>query len=363
MLCRKSWGHSAVALAALLCFTGCKATQSDPRTALPQVALAIAAPAYPAEMGFTGIVAARVQSDLGFRVGGMVVARLVDLGQRVKAGQPLMRLDPTDFDHAVTAQIAAVASAQANLTQAEADAARDAKLVGSGSVSTQDYIDKKAAAAAARAQLDAAKAQLKIAQDNLRYSTLYADADGVVVNYLANPGQVVAAGQTVVILAQSGPREAAIDLPEGLRPAIGSIAKASLYGDGKVQANAVLRELSDAADPVTRTFAARYVLQGAMAHAPLGTTVMIYLTDHASPRAVQIPIAAVYDPGSGPGVWLYDKTNGSVHFQHVSESEIGEETIAINHGLTVGQEIVSMGANQLHEGEKVRVAAAQGGAP
>lgn len=363
MPCRKSWSHTAVAISALLCVAGCKATQSDPRTAPPQVALAVAAPADPAELGFTGVVAARVQSDLGFRVGGMVVARLVDRGQRVKAGQPLMRLDPTDFDHAVTAQTAAVAAAQANLTQAEADEARDAKLVGSGSVSAQDYIDKKSAAEAARAQLDAAKAQLKIAQDNQRYSTLYADADGVVVDYLADPGHVVAPGQTVMVLARQGAREAAIDLPEGLRPAIGSIAKASLYGDGKVQANAFLRELSDAADPVTRTFAARYVLQGAMAQAPLGATVTIYLPGSAPAQAVQIPIAAVYDPGSGPGVWLYDKASGSVHFQQVSESGIGDETVTVSHGIIAGQEVVAMGANLLHEGEKVRIAATQGAAP
>ena len=363
MPCRSSWGHAATALAALLCFTGCKSTQPDPRTAPPLVALAIATPAHPAELGFTGIVAARVQSDLGFRVGGMVVARLVDRGQSVKAGQPLMRLDPTDFDHAVTAQTAAVAAAQANLTQAEADAARDAKLVGSGSVSAQDYIYKKSAAEAARAQLDAAEAQLKIAQDNLRYSTLYADADGVVVDYLADPGHVVAAGQTVLVLARQGAREAAVDLPEGLRPAIGSPARATLYADNSLQGTTVLRELSDAADPVTRTFAARYVLQGAVAQAPLGATVTIYLPGSAPAQAVQIPIAAVYDPGSGPGVWLYNKTSGSVHFQHVSESGIGDETVTVSHGLVAGQEVVAMGANLLHEGEKVRIAAKQGAAP
>ena len=105
------------------------------------------------------------------------------------------------------------------------------------------------------------------------------------------------------------------------------------------------------------------MLQGAVAQAPLGATVTIYLPGSAPAQAVQIPIAAVYDPGSGPGVWLYNKTSGSVHFQHVSESGIGDETVTVSHGLVAGQEVVAMGANLLHEGEKVRIAAKQGAAP
>lgn len=358
-----SWGHSAVGLAALICLAGCKDTQSDPRTEPPQVVLAVVSPAQPAQLGFSGIVAAKVQSNLGFRVSGKITARFVDRGQFVHAGDKLMQLDPTDFQNAVTVQIAAVAAAQANVLQAEADAARDAKLVGSGSVSVQDYIDKTSAATAARAQLDAAKAQLKIAQDNLGYSTLYADADGVIVNYLADPGHVVSAGQIVLVLARQGAREAAVDLPEDIRPPIGSTAQAALYGDNTVLGGAVLRELSDSADAATRTFAARYVLEGAMAQAPLGATVTIYLQNPAPSQLVQVPIAAVYDAGQGPGVWIYDKASGTVHFRRVSEAGLGDETIAVNQGLEAGQEIIAMGANQLHEGEAVRVAPVQGAAP
>jgi RND family efflux transporter MFP subunit len=309
------------------------------------------------------VVVARVQSDLGFRVPGKVVQRLVDRGEVVHAGQPLMRLDPTDFDHAVTAQVAAVASAQAGLVQAEADAARDARLVSSGSVSEQTYIDSRSAADASRAQLAAAEAQLKIARDNQSYTTLYADSDGVIADYLVDPGQVVAPGQVVVQLAHAGPREARVDLPEGIRPAIGSAAQAELYADASSPGTAVLRDLSDAADPVTRTYAARYVLQGGAAQAPLGATVTIYLPDDLMVGAVAIPISAAYDPGSAPGVWLYDKTTSAVSFQPISEAGIGAETITVSHGLSIGQTIIALGANLLYQGEKVRIAPDQGAAP
>ncbi len=363
MSCRTRWGLSAIALTALLSLADCKHQIQDPRVGPPLVVLAAVQAAYPAQLGFTGIVAARVQSNLGFRVAGKVVQRLVDRGDHVRAGQPLMRLDPTDYDNAVTAQNAAVVSAQANLVQAEADAARNARLVSSGSVSQQQFIDSNEAAAAARAQLAAAQAQLKIARDNLSYTTLYADSDGVIADYLADPGQVVTAGQSVIILAKAGPREAQVDLPEDIRPALGSEAQAALYASTAAQGPAILRELSNAADPVTRTFTARYILEGAMANAPLGATVTIYLPAAISGEAMKVPIAAVYDPGSGPGVWLYDKASSTIAFQPVTESGIGDETITITHGLAAGQEIVAMGANQLHDGETVKIAPPQGAAP
>src|SRR6185295_5751750 len=129
----------------------------------------------------------------------------------------------------------------------------------------------KANAEAARAQLKAAEAQARAAQNALGYALLVADLDGVIVETLAEPGQVVAAGQTVVRLAQHGPREAIVQLPETLRPALGSTAQAAIFGRAGVVTPTHLRELSSAADPATRTFQAKYVLEGPLADAPLGT--------------------------------------------------------------------------------------------
>ena len=241
---------------------GCdSSTASDPRTQDQLVRVAEAKPANQIERGFTGFVAARVQSNLTFRVAGKVTARLVDAGQTVRSGQPLMRIDRTDYEHAIAAQRGNASAAKARLMQAAADEARYQSLVTSGAVSKSAYDQAKAAADSARALFEAAEAQVRVAENEGKYATLVADADGVVMETLAEQGQFVAAGQVVMRLAQAGPREAAVYLPETLRPAIGSVAEAVLYGaEGRNPAR--LRQISDTADPVTRTFEARYVLEG-----------------------------------------------------------------------------------------------------
>ena len=329
--------------------------QLDPRQGSPLVQIAVAKPAGASERAFTGIISARIQSNLGFRVPGKVVGRLVDVGQEVNAGQPLMRLDPKDFELALTAKENAVAAARALAAQARADEARYRQLTADGWVSRQRYDQAKAAADSAEAQLAAAEAQADVARNEAGYSLLLADADGTVVETLAEPGQVVAAGQVVVRLSHAGPREASIDLPETVRPAIGSAAQASLYGDD-AKFPARLRQLSDAADPLTRTYEARYVLGGAGAQAPLGATVTVYLPTGEPTTATSIPLSALDDEGKGPGVWIPDIKKFQVSFHPVQVAQIGKETAILSGGLTVGQQIVALGGHFLHQGEHVRVA-------
>jgi RND family efflux transporter MFP subunit len=352
------WRGIAI-VAVILCTAGvtaCKASPAkDPRTEIQQVEIAEVQTAGTGTRGFTGVVAARVQSDLGFRVPGKITERLVNAGQTVRAGQPLMRIDPTDYAHAVSAQIGNVAAAKARFTQAAADAARYRALVASGAVSKSAYDQTKAAADSARALLIAAEAQLKVAQDEGRYSTLTADADGTVMETLAEPGQYVAAGQVVLRLAHSGPREATVDLPETFRPVIGSIAEASLYGVPGYSA-ARLRQLSDSADPVTRTYEARYVLNGADAQAPLGSTVTVYLTTGEPLTQVAVPLGALDNEGHGPGVWVLNRKASSVSFHPVQVLRLESERAILNGGLSPGSQIVALGGHFLHEGEIVRVA-------
>jgi RND family efflux transporter MFP subunit len=334
---------------------GCaKRQEKDPRT-VPEF-LRVAKPSVSSESSqlFTGVVTARVQSDLGFRVSGKIIQRLVDAGETIRAGQPLMRIDNTDYAHAITTQAESVAAAKAHADQAAADEARYRGLVATGAISASTYDQIKAASDTARAQLTAAEAQEKIARDQGDYSVLLADADGTVVETLAEPGQVVSAGQTVVRLAHSGPREASVFLPETMRPRLGSIARATLFGkSGSVPAR--LRQLSDSADPLTRTFEARYVLGGVGAQAPLGATVTIQLTGSGTEESLIVPNAAITDRGSGPGVWILNRNNLTVSFRPVAISRIGEEDTYLNSGLKPGEEIVALGAHLLHEGEHVRV--------
>src|SRR5690349_24181205 len=206
---------------------------SDPRQEAPIVRLVTAARVTGSERGFTGIIGAKVESNLGFRVAGKIVERLVSLGQQVKAGQPLMRIDNTDLRLALTAKRNAVVAARASAVQTAADERRYSNLLDNGAISKQRYELAKAAADSAAAQLAAAEADARVAENEAAYSVLVADADGTVVETLGEPGQVVAAGQTVVRLAQSGPREAVVSLPENVRPAIGSTAEANVYESGE----------------------------------------------------------------------------------------------------------------------------------
>ena len=198
------------------------------------------------------------------------------------------------------------------------------------SASTYDQV--KAAADSAQAQLAAAEAQERIARDQGDYSVLLADSDGTVVGTLAEPGQVVAAGQTVVKLAHAGPREAAVYLPETVRPALRTVAKATLFGQtGETPAR--LRQLSDSADPDTRTFEARFVLQGRNANAPLGATVTIELPLPNASAMVGVPNAAIADRGKGPGVWVIDQNTSTVSFRPVKIGRIGQENSYVEAGV------------------------------
>jgi RND family efflux transporter MFP subunit len=341
---------------AALIVGGCGVSEADPRTGTQLVRVATLTGMQAGTRQFTGIVTARVQSDLGFRVPGKIVARLVDAGQFVHAGQPLMRVDRTDLALATTAQAGAVAAAKARAIQTAADEKRFRDLVSAGAVSASAYDQAKAAADSARAQLAAAEAQASVARNEAGYSVLVADADGIVVETLAEPGQVVAAGQTVVRLAHSGPREARISLPETIRPPIGSSARASLF-DAPGAGSARLRLLSDAADPQTRTFEARYVLAGAAAQAPLGATVTIELPEQGGGPAAQIPLSAIYDNGHGPGVWIVAGQDPAVAWRPVRLGAIGDESAVITAGLRPGERFVALGAHLLHAGERVRVQA------
>lgn len=329
----------------------------DPRTQPPLIRMATVVSAVDASRAFTGVVVARVQSDLGFRVEGKILERLVDTGQNVKRGQPLMRLDPVDLRLQAQAQQQAVAAARARAKQATDDEGRYRGLVKTGAVSASAYDGIKAAAESAKAELSAAQAQANVAQNATGYAVLLADADGVVMETLAEPGQVVSAGQPVVRLARAGQREAVVQLPETLRPIPGSEARATLYGSGQQAVAAKLRLLSDAADPVTRTFEARYVLEGALAAAPLGSTVTLHINDNPLPnQMMQVPLAALYDPGNGPGVWTISGTPAKVLWLPVSVVGLGDDAASVTGSLQPGEQVVALGAHLLHEGEAVRIA-------
>jgi RND family efflux transporter MFP subunit len=343
--------HGAlIALVSLgsIALAGCNRGDAKANTIAPRVVRAIQADA--ARSGadqvsqFTGVVRARTESNLGFRVGGKIAERLVNTGETVKIGQPLLKLDSTDYQLALQA-------ARAVQKQAGLELERVRVLVEKRAES-RDALER----ATALAETSAAQAEQLANQAS--YTTLYADADGVVMSTLAEPGQVVAAGQPVLVLAKDGLREAAVDIPEGSLERIrGGKATAQLYLNSELNVPAAFREISGVADPVARTYQARYVLEGESARFPLGATVTVRIStsgDEAQ-STTEIPLGSLIDRGDGASVWVIDPKTSVVAKRSVSIVKLGAETASISRGLQGGDLVVSLGAQLLNSGEVVRV--------
>lgn len=329
----------------LLAACGEKAPQEKPAAQVKVVkALKVGADGTAQENRYSGEVRARVETTLGFRVGGKLTERLVDAGARVKAGQPLARLDPAD-------QRLAAEQAEANRALAAAELKRTQELKARNFVS-QALLDAKQTAA------EAATAQAQLARNQAAYTTLAADADGVVAAVLAEAGQVVGTGQVVFRLARDGAREVAINIPEGriagLKP--GAAAMVSLWA-GKTY-RGVLRELAPAADPATRTFAARVTIVDADADVALGMTATVGFARPEGEPQIVVPLAAILQQGPderGAAVWVI-AADETVRRQAVEVARYGDAGAVLSKGLQPGDTIVAAGAFKLTEGEKVRIA-------
>ncbi|MEQ4596693.1 efflux RND transporter periplasmic adaptor subunit [Methylorubrum extorquens] len=346
------WVIGLTGLALAACSPAETAVNPEP----PLVQVTEVAPSSGVVSRYTGVIRARTESNLGFRVGGKIFERLVDPGDRVHLGQPLMRLDRTDFTLALNAARASVEAARAQMIKAKADEERSRKLVADGWTSKQTYDQNKGAADAAIAQFANAEAQAGQIENQAGYAELKADADGVVMEVPSYPGEVVAAGQTVVRLARDGSREAEIFLPEASRGLAKGEAKATLYAEGEATYPARLRELSAIADPATRTYRARYILSGGGEDASLGATVTLQLKSPEAIRTatVEVPLAALFDQGRGTSVWRYDAASETVKPQAVQVARMGEERAEVAAGLNPGDRIVALGAHLLKADQKVR---------
>lgn len=299
-----------------------------------------------APRAYSGEVRARHETPLGFRVGGKITARLVDAGARVKAGQPLARLDAAD------AALQA-AQAEANRTLAEADARRFRDLRARNFVS-QAALDAKETA------FKAADAQAGLAKNQSAYTTLAADHDGIVAAVLAEPGQVVTSGQPVLRVARDGEREVAIALPEGevggLAP--GAQAEIGLWSANGKTYRGRLRELAPAADPATRTYAARVTVLDPDAALALGMTASVRFAAPATPKAPVVPLAALYQQGGDAAVWVVG-ADSTVTLRKVRVAAYTDAGAAVAEGLAPGERIVAAGVHKLSAGEKVRLADAK----
>ena len=313
----------------------------------------------PLESGteFAGEVRARVEARLGFRVGGKITRRQAELGQRVKAGDVLAQLDPQDYQLATSAAKAQVTAAQTNRDLAGADFKRFKDLREQNFISGAELERRDAALKAAQAQLEQAQAQLTGQGNQAGYTTLVADAAGVVTAVDAEPGQVVAAGTPVVRIAVDGPRDVVFAVPEDrvarIKP--GAPVDVRPWG-GRSAIKGQVREVAASADPVTRTFTVKVTLDAKESPA-LGTTVTV--TPNALERsvahAIKLPTSALRQDGKSPAVWVLDSASMTVRLQPVVIATADGNDVVIASGLQPGMQVVVAGVHVLSPGQKVTI--------
>ena len=315
-----------------------------------------------ANASYAGEVRARVESRLGFRVGGKLVARHVELGQKVKAGQLLAEMDAQDYRLSVDAARAQVNAALTNRDLAAADFKRYKELRDKGFISGAELERRESGLKAAQAQLDQAQAQLTAQGNQLGYSKLFADKAGVVTGVDAEVGQVLSAGMPVLRVAQEGQRDAVFAVPEDQVGQLqtGQALKVKFWGQEALQ-DATVHEIAASADPVTRTFSVRAALKDS--RAALGSTLTVLLNSSLQTQAINLPTTAIRQEGGQTSVWVYDPATMTVRSQAVEVATIQGNEVMVKSGLQVGQQVVAAGVHVLSPGQKVAVYQMPGAKP
>jgi multidrug efflux system membrane fusion protein len=351
----------AIAVGAVLALTACG--DGDTPAAPPRPVLVVHPAGAPeaSALAFAGEVRAREESTLSFRVGGNLTRRFVDVGDAVRRGDLLAELDPGDLRLQAQAAQAQLAAAEAELARAGADRARFARLAEQQLVSRSALDAQDAAHAAAAGQAKAARANFDVARNQAGYSQLRAPRDGVIAARQAEAGQVVAAGQAVFTLAGDAGREIAIALPEsvirGFR--VGQAVLVELWNAPATRLPGTIREIAPAADPQTRTYAARVALAGAAADAvELGQSARVYARagdgSDAARSALTLPLAAIQRGASGATeVWVVDPASHALHSTPVRLGAFAEDSVPVLGGIDASDWVVAAGGHLLREGEVV----------
>lgn len=353
-----------VPLLSLALLAACSKTEAPVEPVRAVKLMTVSRAAAPSETGYAGEIRARTESRLGFRVGGKLVQRPVDVGQRVVAGQLLAQLDAQDLALAAQAAQAQIAAAQTQRDLAAADLKRFSDLKAQGFVSGAEIERRQATLDAAEATLRQARAQAAVQGNQTGYARLLADGPGVVLSVEAEVGQVVAAGAPVVRLARDGARDAVIAVPEDriAQWRVGQTAQVSLWSASEAPepVPAQVRELAASADPVTRTFQVKLALP-ADARVALGTTVTVRLDGPAAGGAVpaavlRLPTSALIQASGGSkdsAVWVFDPATSTVSLRTVKVSGIDGNEVLVGSGLKDGEEVVAAGVHVLAPGQKV----------
>ena len=368
-------GAQALACLVLVALTGCQKAPPPQEPVRAVKLVTIGQTASDASAEFSGEIRARVESALGFRVGGKLLARPAEIGQRVKAGQLLAQLDPQDYQVTAQAAAAQLVAAQSNRDSVEADYRRYQGLFEQGFISAAELERREAAMKAAQAQWQQARAQNTVQGNQSNYTRLLADGPGVVTSIDAQPGQVVAAGQAVVRLALDGPRDVVFSISqERLRDfKTGDTVVVKPWGS-EASLQARVRDVALSADPVTRAFVVKAELPKEADGLVLGSTANVRRAPTTSANnnanaqtsqsgTIKLPGTALRVEGDKTSVWVLDPGTMTVKSQPVEVETADGNDAVIRSGLQVGDEVVVTGVHVLTPGQKVTRYSARSSAP
>ncbi|MEP6873228.1 MAG: efflux RND transporter periplasmic adaptor subunit [Burkholderiales bacterium] len=348
-----------VALAAVTALAACSKTETAPDPVRAVRTLTISPQTAGGAYEYAGEVKSRTESRLSFRVGGKMLTRKVDVGDTVKAGQVLAQLDPQDLRLGQDAARASVAMAQASYDQNAADFKRYKDLHDQGFIGPAELDRRDMALKTAKAQLDQAKAQSNVQGNQASYAALVADASGVITGVDVEPGMVVAAGAPVLRLAHDGPRDVVFSVPEDRVSLVKAMAaqpgrfKVRLWGNDTSALPAAIREISAAADSVTRTFLIKADV-GSTSGMRLGQTATVLMELPQTAGVTKLPLSALREEQGKSAVWLVDRGNMTVKSQFVTLAGADGNEAVISSGLAPGQVVVTAGVHVLNPGQKVK---------
>lgn len=304
---------------------------------------------------YAGEVRAQFEPALGFRIGGKIARRLVDVGEQVKKGQPLAELDAADAALQLEAARAQLASAESDLGLASSELERYKSLLDRQLVSKSLYDARVSARQAAEARVRQAQAEARVSGNQAAYAVLRAPADGVIAQRLAEAGQVVAAGQTVFVLAEEGQREVAISVPEQSAALFtpGREMAVELWSQPGKRFPARLREIAPAADSQARTFAARVSFSPGDVRTEIGQSARVYALQEGA-RGLAVPLPALYEKDGKPALWVVDPAKSTVTLRPVTVGAYGESEVPVLTGLQAGEWVVAAGVHLLLEGQRIK---------
>jgi len=351
-----------ITLAGAAVLAGCAKTDPAPEPVRAVRTVTVSDDSAGGVQEYAAEVRARTESRLGFRVGGKIVRRHVDAGSTVKAGQVLAQLDPQDLRLNQDAARATLVAAQANHDQTLADYKRYKDLRDQDFISSAELERRETALKAARAQLDQARAQANVQGNQAGYTTLVADASGVVTGVDAEPGMVVGAGTPVLRLAHDGPRDVVFSVPEDKVGLVKALAdqpgrfKVRLWGSSGEPLPATIREIAAAADPVTRTFAVKADLgSAATGRVRLGQTATMLVEMPKTIGVNKLPLSALKEEQGRTIAWVVDKASMTVKAQPVQVAGADGNEAVVSSGLSAGQVVVTAGVHVLNPGQKVKL--------